>query len=147
MKKNIILFSFLFFIMTFINSQNRQFDELGLSQEQKDKVKTIMENSQIKRLGFVNDIKIKQLELEKLIYTKDISKDEVKKKLKEISEIEYELRYLTFDQQFSIMSVLDDQQKIKYKKFLLFQLKQREKNLKQNEFKKKADKRPKKNDK
>jgi Spy/CpxP family protein refolding chaperone len=140
MKKNLLLLVFIFLVQFALMPQNKAFDKLSLSQEQKDKVKALMESTQVKKLNLMNDLKIKHLELEKLIYNNDINKEDIKKKLKEISDLEYELRYLKFDQQFSIMSILDEQQKLKYKQFLIMKLSERDKDMKNDHSKKKFEK-------
>ena len=125
--KKILLFIFL--ILIYNVSADERFDKaMDLTAEQKEKIKIIVQKGGEERFYIVNDLKIKKIELEKLVFNSKPVKADIEKKLKEISDLEYRLRLLKLNAEFDILALLNDEQQFKYKRFLLLRLKENEKN-------------------
>jgi|GEM_PF-6206647 len=114
----VIIILMIFGALNLYTDEDDVMGELGLSDSQKSKIKDLVIDSKSKREQLIVKLKIKQLELREILMETDIpSKDVVKQKLKEIAEIEVEIRLLRFELDIEILKLLNDEQKKKYKYF------------------------------
>ena len=90
-------------------------EELNLSGEQIEKVAGINERFRKERETWYKTLKPGKDELKKLLLAENINYDEVRKKLKEISDIEIELKILQIKHRLELQKVLTPEQLDKLK--------------------------------
>ncbi|MCK4796903.1 MAG: hypothetical protein KAT05_05940 [Spirochaetes bacterium] len=139
MKKYFILLLFIFIIQSVFGLPDRIVNALSLTKDQEKKIEAIILENESKKENLSIELRIKQLELKQLLLKDDISKSAIKSKLKEIAELEVELRFLKYEQDIEILTHLDEDQKKKYK---FFRIKQPEIERQLKERKERENKRP-----
>lgn len=107
---------------------DRFVDALELTAEQEEKIDMLILENETKKEEFNVRLQIKRLELKQILIGADEGTDKsiIKKKLKEIAEIESEMRFITFDQDIEILRILNVEQDKKYKYFRIKRNKENE---------------------
>jgi Spy/CpxP family protein refolding chaperone len=130
LKKTRVLLIMIFMIIPGIMwaQADRIAEELGLTAEQRESIKTLLIARESKMQSLETSLQIMQLELKQLIFADDLDAKQIRKKLEEISEIEVEIRFTRIEHEMKVMELLNDQQKQRYKFLRIKIFERRQKN-------------------
>ncbi|MEO0232435.1 MAG: Spy/CpxP family protein refolding chaperone [candidate division WOR-3 bacterium] len=93
-------------------------EELSLSEEQKEKIKDIHFSNEKAAEEIKSKIRIKEIELRKILFEKKPDIKTVENKIKEIGELNTDLRILKMRKFFQIKEVLTEEQWEKFKEIV-----------------------------
>ncbi|MCK4665278.1 periplasmic heavy metal sensor [Candidatus Dependentiae bacterium] len=114
-------------------------EELNLTDKQLDEIKALKDDLGYEMEKIQLDIKLKDIEIAKLILADKISTSKVKSKIKEGTQFHTKIKEMTFDNFLKTMEVLDKDQKEKFKEIFTGRYSGKRKG-KREKFKKKMKK-------
>ena len=89
--------------------------ELNLSEEQADALKDIRMKSAKDMIDITSDIKKKRIDMRSIMSEDPPIRKDMEKQMRDMSDLNIQKKLLAFDSRESMMSVLDDDQKAKFK--------------------------------
>lgn len=93
-------------------------EKLGLSKEQRDKIKEIVFDMEKKAENLRSQIRIKEIELKEIIMEDKPDLKKLESKIKEIGNLNTELRILKVKEFFEVKKILNEEQWEKFKEII-----------------------------